>query len=246
MKDQFIRTALLFSEKGIESLKSKRVAIFGIGGVGGHAAEAIARSGVGAIDLIDGDTISESNINRQAIAFHSTVGQYKTDVMAKRILDINPDCKVSCRNEFFSLENINTFDFSKYDYIIDAIDSVSSKVELICKAKAEGVAIISSMGAGNKLDPTAFMVADIYKTDVCPLAKVMRSHLRKRGIKKLKTVFSKEIPLVPNSTVSLSDYDKNQNRSIPGSVSFVPSVAGLIIAGEVIKDLIGDINAQNT
>ena len=186
MKDQFIRTALLFSEKGIESLKSKRVAIFGIGGVGGHAAEAIARSGVGAIDLIDGDTVSESNINRQAVAFHSTIGQYKTEVMRERILDINPDCKVECRNEFFDFYNMNSFDFSKYDYIVDAIDSVSSKVELICKAKAEGVAIISSMGAGNKLDPTAFMVADIYKTDVCPLAKVMRSHLRKRGIKKLK------------------------------------------------------------
>lgn len=243
MKDQFIRTALLFSEKGIESLKSKRVAIFGIGGVGGHAAEAIARSGVGAIDLIDGDTVSESNINRQAVAFHSTIGQYKTEVMRERILDINPDCKVECRNEFFDFYNINSFDFSKYDYIVDAIDSVSSKVELICKAKAEGVAIISSMGAGNKLDPTAFMVADIYKTDVCPLAKVMRSHLRKRGIKRLKTVFSKEKPIVPNSEVALSDYDKNQNRSVPGSVSFVPSVAGLIIASEVIKDLVGEINA---
>ena len=246
MKDQFIRTALLFSEKGIESLKSKRVAIFGIGGVGGHAAEAIARSGVGAIDLIDGDTVSESNINRQAVAFHSTIGQYKTEVMRERILDINPDCKVECRNEFFDFYNMNSFDFSKYDYIVDAIDSVSSKVELICKAKAEGVAIISSMGAGNKLDPTAFMVADIYKTDVCPLAKVMRSHLRKRGIKKLKTVFSKEKPIVPNSEVALSDYDKNQNRSIPGSVSFVPSVAGLIIASEVIKDLVGEINAERT
>lgn len=246
MKDQFIRTALLFSEKGIESLKSKRVAIFGIGGVGGHAAEAIARSGVGAIDLIDGDTVSESNINRQAVAFHSTIGQYKTEVMRERILDINPDCKVECRNEFFDFYNMNSFDFSKYDYIVDAIDSVSSKVELICKAKAEGVAIVSSMGAGNKLDPTAFMVADIYKTDVCPLAKVMRSHLRKRGIKKLKTVFSKEMPIVPNSEVALSDYDKNQNRSIPGSVSFVPSVAGLIIASEVIKDLVGDINAERT
>ena len=246
MKDQFIRTALLFSEQGIESLKSKRVALFGIGGVGGHAAEAIARSGVGAIDLIDGDTVSESNINRQAVAFHSTIGQYKTEVMRERILDINPDCKVECRNEFFDFSNMNSFDFSKYDYIVDAIDSVSSKVELICKAKAEGVAIISSMGAGNKLDPTAFMVADIYKTDVCPLAKVMRSHLRKRGIKKLKTVFSKEMPIVPNSEVALSDYDKNQNRSVPGSVSFVPSVAGLIIASEVIKDLVGDINAERT
>ena len=246
MKDQFIRTALLFSEKGIESLKSKRVAIFGIGGVGGHAAEAIARSGVGAIDLIDGDTVSESNINRQAVAFHSTIGQYKTEVMRERILDINPDCKVECRNEFFDFYNMNSFDFSKYDYIVDAIDSVSSKVELICKAKAEGVAIVSSMGAGNKLDPTAFMVADIYKTDVCPLAKVMRSHLRKRGIKRLKTVFSKEKPIVPNSEVALSDYDKNQNRSVPGSVSFVPSVAGLIIASEVIKDLVGEINAERT
>lgn len=246
MKDQFIRTALLFSEKGVEALMVKRVAIFGIGGVGGHAAEAIARSGVGAIDLIDGDTVSQSNINRQAVAFYSTVGQFKTEVMKNRILDINPKCKVHCRNEFFSLENIETFDFSQYDYIVDAIDSVASKVELICKAKELNVPIISSMGAGNKLDPTAFSVVDIYKTDVCPLAKVMRSHLRKRGIKNLKTVFSKEKPIVPNSEVALSDYDKNQNRSIPGSVSFVPSVAGLIIAGEVIKDLVGETNAKRT
>ena len=231
MNDVFSRSELLLGADGLEKLAMARVAVFGIGGVGGHAAEALARTGVGKIDLIDPDTVSKSNINRQAVALLSTVGKYKVDVMRERISDINPACEVRVYKEFYSAESADGFPLSEYDYIIDAIDTVSSKLELICRAKAGGVKIISAMGAGNKLDPTAFEVADIYKTSVCPLARIMRSELRRRGIKSLKVVFSKEepIPTVAN--------DENTKRHAPGSLAFVPSAVGLIMAGEVIKDI---------
>ena len=231
MNDVFSRSELLLGADGLEKLAAARIAVFGIGGVGGHAAEALARTGVGKIDLIDPDTVSKSNINRQAVALLSTVGKYKVDVMRERISDINPACEVRVYKEFYSAESADGFPLSEYDYIIDAIDTVSSKLELICRAKAGGVKIISAMGAGNKLDPTAFEVADIYKTSVCPLARIMRSELRRRGIKSLKVVFSKEepIPAVAN--------DETAKRHAPGSLAFVPSAVGLIMAGEVIKDI---------
>ena len=230
MKESFSRSALLLGDEGMERIYNARVAVFGVGGVGGHAVEALARTGVGKIDIIDADTVSVSNLNRQIIALESTVGRAKVDVMRERILDINPSCEVKAYQSFYSDENADGFDLSKYDYIIDAIDTVKSKLELIVRAEAAGVKIISSMGAGNKLDPTAFEVADIYKTSVCPLARVMRSELRRRGIKKLKVVYSKEEPI----RAALED---NAPRHAPGSLAFVPSVVGLIIAGEVIKDI---------
>ena len=229
---QFSRTALLLGEQGVEKLKKSRVAVFGVGGVGGYVVEALARSGVGALDLIDKDRVSESNINRQIIALHSTVGQYKTEAAAARVKDINPEICVRTHNVFYLPETATDFDFSQYDYIVDAIDTVSGKIALVEKANACGVPIISSMGAGNKLDPTAFEVSDISKTSVCPLARVMRRELKKRGIEKLKVVYSKEEPLEAKTK------DAQTGKSIPGSVAFVPSVVGLIIAGEVIKDLI--------
>ena len=229
---QFSRTALLLGEQGVEKLKKSRVAVFGVGGVGGYVVEALARSGVGALDLIDKDRVSESNINRQIIALHSTVGQYKTEAAAARAKDINPEICVRTHNVFYLPETVADFDFSQYDYIVDAIDTVSGKIALVEKANACGVPIISSMGAGNKLDPTAFEVSDISKTSVCPLARVMRRELKKRGIEKLKVVYSKEDPLEAKTK------DAQTGKSIPGSVAFVPSVVGLIIAGEVIKDLI--------
>ena len=229
---QFSRTALLLGEQGVEKLKKSRVAVFGVGGVGGYVVEALARSGVGALDLIDKDRVSESNINRQIIALHSTVGQYKTEAAAARVKDINPEICVRTHNVFYLPETATDFDFSQYDYIVDAIDTVSGKIALVEKANACGVPIISSMGAGNKLDPTAFEVSDISKTSVCPLARVMRRELKKRGIEKLKVVYSKEDPLEAKTK------DAQTGKSIPGSVAFVPSVVGLIIAGEVIKDLI--------
>lgn len=232
--DQFSRTELLLGKEGMEKLKNSRVAVFGIGGVGGHAAEALARSGVGALDLVDSDTISETNINRQIIATLDKVGQYKTDVMKERIALINPEAQVTVYRKFFLPENSDEFDFSRYDYIVDAVDTVSAKIELVIKAQAADVPIICSMGAGNKLDPTAFEVADIYKTSVCPLARVMRTELRKRGVKKLKVVYSKEPPITP-----LPSDEECGKRTVPGSTAFVPSVAGLIIAGEVIKELCG-------
>lgn len=231
MNEIFSRSELLLGSYGLDRLKAARVAVFGIGGVGGHAAEALARTGVGKIDLIDADTVSKSNINRQAVALMSTVGKYKVDVMRERILDINPGCKVRTYKVFYSAESADTFKFSEYDYVIDAIDTVSSKLELICRAKAEGVKIISAMGAGNKLDPTAFTVTDIYKTSVCPLARVMRGELRRRGIKSLKVVYSKEEPIPAVAK------DGSSKRHAPGSLAFVPSVVGLIMAGEVIKDI---------
>ena len=229
---QFSRTALLIGEEGVEKLKNSRVAVFGVGGVGGYVIEALARSSVGALELIDKDTVSVSNINRQIIALHSTVGRLKTEVMAERVKDINPACKVSVRNLFYLPETAGEFDFSSYDYVVDAIDTVSGKIALIEQAKKANVPVISSMGAGNKLDPTAFEVADITKTSVCPLARVMRRELKKRGIEHLKVVYSKEEPLPTTLT------DEESGKPIPGSIAFVPSVVGLIIAGEVIKDLI--------
>ena len=229
---QFSRTALLIGKEGVEKLKNSRVAVFGVGGVGGYVVEALARSGVGALELIDKDTVSESNINRQIIALHSTVGRLKTEVMAERVKDINPDCKVSVRNLFYLPETAEAFDFSSYDYVVDAIDTVSGKLALVKQAKKANVPVISSMGAGNKLDPTAFEVADITKTSVCPLARVMRRELKKRGIEHLKVVYSKEEPLTSPLI------DEESGKAIPASIAFVPSVVGLIIAGEVIKDLI--------
>lgn len=229
---QFSRTALLLGEEGVAKLKNSRVAVFGVGGVGGYVVEALARSGVGAIDLIDKDVVSISNINRQIIALHSTVGRPKTEVMAERIQDINPDIRVHTHNVFYLPETAAQFDFSQYDYVVDAIDTVAGKIALIEHAKNAGVPVISSMGAGNKLDPTAFEVADIAKTSVCPLARVMRRELKKRGIEHVKVVYSKEEPLPTKET------DEETGKAVAGSIAFVPSVVGLIIAGEVIKDLV--------
>jgi len=250
MLNQFSRTQLLLGQDGMEKLKNARVAVFGVGGVGGYAVEALARSGVGALDLIDDDRVCLTNINRQIIATHKTIGKHKVDVAEERVLDINPDCKVRTYKTFYMPETASQFDFSQYDYVIDAIDTVTGKLELVMQAKAAGTPIISSMGAGNKLDPTAFEVADLYKTSVCPLAKVMRRECKKRGIKSLKVVYSKEMPISPieegsdkdnsdDSSWSEIDGKSSGRRSIPGSTAFVPSVVGLIIAGEVIKDLTG-------
>ncbi len=223
--NQFERTALLLGNDGIENLKKCRVAVFGVGGVGGFVVEALARAGVGELDLIDMDTVNLTNINRQIIALHSTVGQYKVDVAKSRVLDINPNINVNTYKTFFTAETKDEFDFSKFDYVVDAIDTVSGKIALIECAQSAGVPIICSMGTGNKLDPTALEISDIYKTSVCPLARVMRYELKKRGIKKLKVLYSKEPPI------------KHEHQEIIGSTPFVPSVAGLIIAGEIIKEL---------
>lgn len=244
MIHQFSRTELMIGRGGLEKLQNARVAIFGIGGVGGHCVDALARSGVGEFDLIDNDEVELTNLNRQLVADHNTIGRSKVEVMKERILAINPEAKIHVHQCFFLPENADTFPFEDYDYVVDAVDTVTAKIELILKCKAAGVPVISSMGAGNKMDPTAFEVADIYKTSVCPLAKVMRRELKKRGVKDLKVVYSKEEP-VPSK-----EYDEDGNlierekkgtagRMAPGSISFVPSVAGLILAGEVIKDLSG-------
>ncbi len=224
MENQYTRTIAVLGETAIEKLKNSHVAVFGVGGVGSYTVEALARVGVGYIDLIDNDKFGITNLNRQLYATHKTIGQYKVDVARERILDINPDCQVTVYKMFYLPENADSIDLSQYDYIIDAIDTVAAKVEIIIRADRCGIKIISSMGTGNKLQPERFEVADIYKTSVCPLAKVMRTRLKKEGIKKLKVVYSKEEPI------------KNADNVI-GSVPFVPSVAGLIIAGEVIKDL---------
>lgn len=226
MSEQFLRTKMLIGEENLAKLTNSHIAVFGIGGVGGYTVEALVRSGIGAIDIIDNDKVAESNLNRQIYALHSTIGQDKVEVAKKRILDINPDIKINTYKTFYTPETSSQFDFTQYDYIVDAIDTVSGKIELIIKAKKAGTPIISSMGAGNKMNPADFEVADIYKTSVCPLAKVMRQELKKRGIKKLKVVYSKEPPI------------KQDGRRIPASNAFVPSVVGLIIASEVIKDLI--------
>ncbi len=231
--NQFSRTQLLLGDEAMQKLSLSRIAIFGIGGVGGYVAEALPRSGVGTLDLIDNDIVSETNINRQIYALYSTIGKFKTEVAADRIADINPNAKVNCYNTFYMPENADDFDFSNYDYIVDAVDTVTAKIELVKRATEKNIPVISSMGAGNKLDPTKFEVTDIFKTSVCPLAKVMRYELKKRGINRLKVVYSKEKPLTPLSTDEISG-----KRHTPGSIAFVPSVVGLIIAGEVIKDII--------
>lgn len=248
MLNQFSRTELLLGKEGMEKLSSARVAVFGIGGVGGFTVEALARSGVGTFDIFDDDKVCITNINRQIIATRSTVGKYKVDVMKERILDINPDAVVNTHQCFYMPENADEFDFSQYSYIVDAIDTITAKIELVVRAQAVGVPIISCMGAGNKLDPTKFEVTDIYKTSVCPLARVMRYELKRKGIKKLKVVYSKEPSIKPENDMRISCHANcvcppgtvrkcTQRNSIPGSTAFVPSVAGLIIAGEVIKDL---------
>ena len=228
----------MLGEDAMKRLAATRVAIFGVGGVGGYALEALVRSGVGEIDVIDFDTVSESNINRQIIATEDSVGKYKVDVCRERALSINSEVKINAIRSFFSVDNADEFDLAKYDYIIDAIDTVSAKIELIVRAQAAGVKIISSMGAGNKLDPTRFEVSDVYKTSVCPLARVMRTELKKRGVKKLKVVYSKEEPI--KRTIN------GNGRHAPGSIAFVPSVVGLIIAGEVIKDIALGAASDNT
>ena len=248
MLTQFSRTELIFGKEAMDKLAASRVAVFGIGGVGGYAVEALARSGIGALDLIDDDRVCLTNINRQIIATRKTVGKYKVDAAEERIHDINPDCKVTAYKTFYMPDTADQFDFTQYDYIIDAIDTVTGKLALIVNAEAAGTPIISSMGAGNKVDPTAFEVTDIYKTSVCPLAKVMRYECRKRGIKKLKVVYSREKPIRPLEDMAISCREHcicppgtarkcTVRRDIPGSNAFVPSAAGLIIAGEVIKDL---------
>ena len=236
MLNQFSRTQLLFGKEAMDKLAASRVAVFGVGGVGGYTVEALARSGVGAIDIIDDDRVCLTNINRQILATRPSVGKYKTDVAEERILQINPDCKVTKHQTFYMPDTADNFDFTEYDYVVDAIDTVTGKIELVMRANESGTPIISCMGAGNKLDPTAFEVADIYETSVCPLAKVMRYELKRKGIKKLKVVYSKEPPIKPTEDYTEEDTPR---RNIPGSTAFVPSVAGLIIAGEVIKDLTG-------
>lgn len=247
--NQFSRTELLLGNEAMEKLKNSRVAVFGIGGVGGYIVEALVRSGIGEIDLIDDDKVCLTNINRQIIATRSTVGRYKVDVAAERIADINPDVKVHTYKTFYTPETAHEFDFSLYDYVADAIDTVTGKIELVMNADRCGTPIISSMGAGNKLDASAFEVADIYKTSVCPLARVMRYELKKRGIKHLKVVYSREKALTPiddgasgcktNCICPPGTARKcTQRRQVPGSTAFVPSVVGLIMAGEIVKDLI--------
>lgn len=232
MSEQFSRTERLIGAEALGKLKNSRVAVFGIGGVGSYTVEALARAGVGALDLIDNDDVAESNLNRQIIALHSTVGMAKVDAAAARVKDINPSCKVTCHKMFVLPENIEELPLASYDCIVDAIDTVSAKIVLAMLSEKLGVKVISSMGTGNKLDPTRFEVTDIYKTSVCPLARVMRTELKKRGVKSLKVVYSKEEP------AKVENVSEERRRAVPASISFVPSVAGLIIAGEVIKDLI--------
>ena len=231
MNDIFSRTQSLLGREAMEKLKLARVAIFGVGGVGGYTAEALARSGIGRLELIDSDCVSKSNINRQIIALHSTVGTKKVEAAAERLRDINPELEVSARDVFFLPETSTEFDFSTYDYVVDCIDTVGGKLEIIKRAKASGVPVISSMGAGNKLDPTAFRVAKLKDTRVCPLARVMRTELAKRGIHNIKVVYSEEVPKKSPLV------DEESGKPVPGSVSFVPSVVGLIMAGEIIKDI---------
>ena len=246
MSNSFSRTEMLFGKDGMARLSKARVAVFGIGGVGGYAVEALARSGVGALDLIDDDKVCLTNLNRQIIATHKTVGRYKVDVAAERVADINPDCVVTCYKTFYMPDTADMFDFTKFDYVIDAIDTVTGKIALAEQAAKANVPIISCMGAGNKLDPTALEIADIYDTSVCPLARVMRRELKKRGIDKLKVVYSKEEPIRPEACAEECEADrdgapergeKRTVKRVPGSNAFVPAVAGLIAAGEVIKEL---------
>ena len=250
MLNQFSRTSLLFGEESIEKLHNMRVAVFGIGGVGGYVCEALVRSGIGAFDLVDDDKVCLTNLNRQIIATRETIGRYKVDVMRERILSINPKADVRIHKCFFLPENADDFPFEEYDYVVDAVDTVSAKLEIIMRAKQLGIPVISAMGAGNKLDASRFKVADIYQTTMDPLAKVMRRELKKRGIKKLKVVFSDEKPTRPVEDMGIScrtncicppgaAHKCTERRDIPGSTAFVPAVAGLIMAGEIIKDLTG-------
>ena len=250
MLNQFSRTQLLLGQEAMEKLKSKRVAIFGIGGVGGYVCEALVRSGIGAFDLIDDDKVCLTNLNRQIIATRKTVGKYKVEVMKERMLDINPDVDVRLHQCFFLPENADQFPFEEYDYVVDAIDTVTGKIEIIMRAQKLKIPVISAMGAGNKLDASRFQVTDIYKTKMCPLARVMRYELKKRGVKKLKVVYSDEKPIRPYEDMSIScrtncicppgaQHKCTERRDIPGSTAFVPAVAGLLIAGEIVKDLSG-------
>lgn len=250
MLNQFSRTQLLLGADGMDKLSAARVAVFGIGGVGGYTVEALARSGVGTLDIIDDDRVCLTNVNRQIFATRKTVGQYKVDVAQQRILEINPDAVVHTYKTFYAPQTAAQFDFTQYDYVVDAIDTVTGKLELVEQAQRAGVPIISSMGAGNKMDPTAFEVTDIYKTSVCPLARVMRRELKKRGIRKLKVVYSREQAMTPIDDMTISCRTHcicppgtarkcTQRRQVPGSNAFVPPVAGLILAGEVVKDLSG-------
>ena len=239
MLNQFTRTELLLGNEAMQKLYKSRVAIFGIGGVGGYVAEALARTGVGTLDLIDNDTVCLTNINRQIYATHQTVGLYKTDVAKSRCRQINPDITVNTYKTFYLPENSSQFDFSLYDYVVDAIDTVTGKIELVLNAKKTNTPIISAMGAGNKLNPAAFEVCDIYKTSVCPLAKVMRTELKRRGVKNLKVVYSKEKPLKPIKDITAEENPQESRRQTPGSTAFVPAVAGFIIAGEIVCDLTG-------
>ncbi|MBR1598712.1 MAG: tRNA threonylcarbamoyladenosine dehydratase [Lachnospiraceae bacterium] len=248
MLNQFSRTELLLGHEGMDRLKNARVAVFGVGGVGGYVVEGLARSGVGALDLIDDDKVCLTNINRQIIATRKTIGRYKVDVAKERINEINPECLVKTYQTFYLPETADQFDFTEYDYVVDAIDTVTGKLQLVMEANKAGTPIISSMGAGNKLDPAAFKVADIYETSICPLAKVMRRECKKRGIESLKVVYSEEKPTRPIEDMSISCRTNcvcppgaqrtcTQRRDIPGSTAFVPSVVGLIIAGEIVKDI---------
>ncbi|HAL03038.1 MAG TPA: tRNA threonylcarbamoyladenosine dehydratase [Lachnospiraceae bacterium] len=250
MLNQFSRTQLLLGQEAMEKLKSKRVAVFGIGGVGGYVCEALVRSGIGAFDLIDDDKVCLTNLNRQIIATRKTVGRYKVEVMKERMLDINPDVDVRLHQCFFLPENADQFPFEEYDYVVDAIDTVTGKIEIIMRAQKLKIPVISAMGAGNKLDASRFQVTDIYKTKMCPLARVMRYELKKRGVKKLKVVYSDEKPIKPYEDMSIScrtncicppgaQHKCTERRDIPGSTAFVPAVAGLLIAGEIVKDLSG-------
>ena len=254
MLNQFSRTQLLLGPDTMESLYSKKVAVFGIGGVGGYVCEALVRSGIGAFDLIDDDKVCLTNLNRQIIATRKTVGKYKAEVMRDRMLEINPDAKIEIHKCFFLPENADDFLFSEYDYIVDAVDTVTAKIELVMRAQKEGVPIISAMGAGNKMDAGKLKIADIYDTKICPLARVMRRELKKRNVKKLKVVYSDEQPIRPLEDMSIScsthcicppgaQHKCTERRDIPGSTAFVPAVAGLLIAGEIVKDLCGDEKA---
>ena len=238
MTDRFSRTEMLLGSDAMEKLRNARGAVFGLGGVGGYIVEALARSGVGALDIIDNDTVSITNLNRQIVAGEGTVGMPKTEAAKMRIMQINPDCKVTAYNTFYMPENSSDFDFTKYDYIADAIDTVTAKIELVMNANKCGTPIICSMGTGNKLNPAELEEADIYKTSVCPLARIMRYELKRRGIKKLKVVYSKEMPIVPTGAAAEKcRAESTGKKNVPGSTAFVPAVAGMIIASEIVKDI---------
>ncbi len=241
MLNQFSRTELLIGPEAMARLRRSRVAVFGVGGVGGYVVEALARSGVGALDLIDSDRVSLTNLNRQIIATHATIGMLKVDAAAERVRDICPDIAVHRHPCFFLPENAGEFDFTQYDYVVDAVDTVSAKVEIVLRAQAAGVPVISAMGAGNKLDPSRFRVADIYKTKVCPLARVMRGLLKKRGVQRLKVVYSEEEPIAPIGEAADAAPGR---RATPGSTAFAPAAAGLVLAGEVVRDLIAEVNGR--